>query len=136
MNNKIQDIGAWDISNKKFDKEHVFDYKLGRALVNLMKLRSIDKVYDFGCGHGKYVKLFNEFKIIAIGFDGNPITKTLPNCKVQDLTSDFQEKPVDFLLTLEVCEHVPKKFQTELLNTIDRHLNDNGLLVLSWTDKG
>jgi cyclopropane fatty-acyl-phospholipid synthase-like methyltransferase len=51
---------------------------------------------------------------------------------LQDLTIDFQLPPVDFLMCLEVCEHVPKEFEDKLLHTIDRHVNPGGTLVISW----
>jgi hypothetical protein len=128
----ISDTGFWNIEGSRFDKEHVYDPKLSSALVSFAKSLNIKKSYDFGCGHGKYVEKFRSQQIEASGFDGNPLTSKIPNCSVRDLTSDFQLDPVDFLLCLEVCEHVPKKFEDALLKTIDRHVNPNGTVVLSW----
>jgi hypothetical protein len=128
----ISDTGFWNIEGQKFDKEHVYDPKLSDAIVSLAKSLNIKKSYDFGCGHGKYVQNFRSNQIETYGFDGNPLTSKIPNCSVRDLTSDFQLDPVDFLLCLEVCEHVPKQFEDSLLETIDRHVNPRGTLVLSW----
>jgi len=102
------------------------------ALVKFASKLNIKKSYDFGCGPGMYVNNFRKNGIEAVGYDGNPITSTIPNCNIQDLTSNFTLNPVDFLLCLEVCEHVPKQFENALLKNIDKHVNPRGTLVLSW----
>ena len=133
----ISETGFWNIDGAKFEHEHAFDGSLATALVDLASKKSIKKSYDFGCGSGNYVRQFRSAGIETSGFDGNPITKTLPNCSVQDLTDEhFSIEPVDFLLCLEVCEHVPKQFEEQLLKNIDKHVNPNGTLVLSWAIVG
>jgi 2-polyprenyl-3-methyl-5-hydroxy-6-metoxy-1,4-benzoquinol methylase len=128
----IHDTGYWTIQGKRYIKEHAYDPKLSDALVKLALKLNILKSYDFGCGPGKYVENFRKHGIETDGYDGNPITSSIPNCYIKDLTTDFQLTPVDFLLCLEVCEHVPKKFEDNLLRTIDRHVNPGGTLVISW----
>lgn len=132
----ISETGFWNIEGSKFENEHVYDSGISNALVEFAKKRNVKKSYDFGCGPGKYVANFRNNGIQASGFDGNPITSKIPNCSVQDLTSDFQLDPVDFLLCLEVCEHVPKEYEDKLLKTIDRHVNPGGILILSWAVVG
>ena len=132
----IAPTGFWTFEGQRFEQEHVYDQKLSAALVQLAKKLKITKSYDFGCGPGLYVKNFQEHGIDARGFDGNPTTATIENCSVQDLTEDFQLEPVDFLLCLEVCEHVPKEFEDRLLSTITRHVNVGGKLILSWAVVG
>jgi SAM-dependent methyltransferase len=132
----ISQTGFWTFEGKRFENEHVYDPKLSDALVHFAKQRNVTKTYDFGCGPGKYVANFRKYDIDTTGYDGNPITSQIPNCYVQDLTTDFQLPPVNFLLCLEVCEHVPKEFEDALLNTIDRHVNPGGTLVLSWAVVG
>jgi SAM-dependent methyltransferase len=128
----ISETGAWNIQGSKFDHEHVYDSVLSSALVKFAKKQNVSKSYDFGCGPGKYVEEFRKNGIEASGYDGNPITSQIKNCSVQDLTSEFQLDPVDFLLCLEVCEHVPKTYEDSLLKTINRHVNPGGTLILSW----
>jgi SAM-dependent methyltransferase len=128
----ISDSGFWMFEGARFEYEHVYDNRLSNALVSFAKNLGIKKSYDFGCGPGKYVENFRNNQIESLGFDGNPITQNIANCSVQDLTCDFQLDPVDFLLCLEVCEHVPKDLENKLLKTIDRHINPGGTLVLSW----
>lgn len=132
----ITNTGAWLIDGSRFEYEHCYDSSLSNAVCLLAKSLGVGKLYDFGCGPGKYVEAFQNFGIDATGIDGNPVTSTIPNCKVQDLTSEFQMDPVDFLLCLEVGEHIPKEFESTLLSRIDNHLNPSGTLVLSWAVEG
>ena len=132
----IAETGYWTFSDELFQYEHCWDSGISHSIVSLAKEYSAKKVYDFGCGSGQYVAHLNDNGINASGFDGNPITSTIPNCKVQDLTTKFQLDPVDFLVCLEVCEHVPKEYETDLLENINRHLNIGGILILSWAVEG
>jgi SAM-dependent methyltransferase len=132
----ISQTGFWTFEGQRFDQEHCYDPKLSDAILSIAKQRKITKSYDFGCGPGNYVRNFRQNGIEAFGYDGNPVTSKLPWCSVQDLTADFQLDPVDFLLCLEVCEHVPKEFEEKLLKTIDRHVNPGGMLILSWAVVG
>ena len=132
----INDTGYWTFEGTKFINEHVYDPKLSDALVKFALELNTVKSYDFGCGPGKYVENFRKHGIETDGYDGNPITLKFANCYIKDLTTDFQLTPVNFLLCLEVCEHVPKEFEDKLLHTIDRHVNPGGTLVISWAIKG
>jgi hypothetical protein len=132
----ISSTGFWNFEGHRFDQEHVHDAKVSDAIVVIAKRNKVTKSYDFGCGPGNYVKNLRQNGIEAHGFDGNPVTSKIPWCSVQDLTSDFQLDPVDFLLCLEVCEHVPKKHENALLKSIDRHINSKGTLILSWAVVG
>lgn len=128
----ISATGYWILNESQFINEHVYCSKLSNKIVDYVKGLKINKVYDFGCGPGKYVEHLRSNNIESYGFDGNPVTSNFLNCRVQDLTDDFLEPPVDFLMCLEVCEHVPKEYEETLLQTIDRHLNPGGTLLLSW----
>jgi SAM-dependent methyltransferase len=132
----ISNTGFWTITGSKFEHEHAYDPPLSNAIVALAKSLGTTKTYDFGCGPGKYTAAFREAGIEATGLDGNPLTSSIPNCQVQDLTADFDLEPVNFLLSLEVCEHVPKEFETKLVSNINKHLSPGGTLVLSWAVVG
>jgi SAM-dependent methyltransferase len=136
-NDIISDTGFWNIEGAQFDNSHYYDESLSNSICSFVLGLGVKKLYDFGCGKGKYVDAFRTNGIDATGFDGNPITSSIPYCKVQDLTSpNFQFEPVDFIMCLEVGEHVPKEFESALLSNIDKHLNPNGTLVLSWAIVG
>lgn len=129
---QISDSGFW-LFEAQGSNEHVYDTTVAAKLVALAKKVNPSLIYDFGCGEGKYTHNFIGNGFQAKGFDGNPSTAKISNCSVQDLTDEsFSLPPVDFLLTLEVAEHVPKHLEDKLINNINKHVNPGGWLVLSW----
>lgn len=133
----ITSTGAWTITGQQFQNEHAFDPRLAEQLCSILEEKQVQTVYDFGCGHGMYTKLLNERGFKCQGFDGNPITSQFPGCSVQDLTDpQFRKDPVDCVVCLEVAEHVPKEYETALVDAIDRHVKSRGFLVLSWAVPG
>ena len=132
----ISNTGVFLNLKGKLEDNHPHDRGLSNGLCQLASQLGVRKLYDFGCGAGVYVRDFRRIGIDATGIDGNPETRTVPNCRVQDLTCDFKMDPVDFLVCLEVAEHMPKEFEKTLLSRIDDHLNRNGILVLSWAIVG
>lgn len=113
-----------------------FDQNLCLALLNFLSLNKAKSVVDFGCGDGKYVKNINNL-IPCKGYDGNPNTEKLSEglCKVLDLSQpvDLQEK-FDWVLSLEVGEHIPKDFESNFINNLHNH-NTKGIIV-SWAIPG
>ena len=125
---KINKNGFWEGEASKF---HKHDESLCNALVKFFNGKSI---YDLGCGLGLYVRRFNENGIDAVGFDGNPITHILPNCWVKDLTKPLDLFLVDWVLSLEVGEHIPKELSQNYIDNL-KNLNKEGI-VLSWAIPG
>ena len=114
---KINENGFWE--GKEAKKQHCYDNKLSNALLTFLKNEKAKTVCDFGCGMGNYVKHFIKNNISASGYDGNPNTPELTNniCKILDLS-----KPINFdtkftwVMSLEVGEHLPKKFEDIFIN--------------------
>lgn len=130
----ILETGAWSEPNTD---EHVFDSELANALVNYLKQKGVNTCGDFGCGDGSYTKFFNEQGVKTDGYDGNPHTYGLTHglCNVLDLTSDFElDKKYDCVMSLEVGEHIPEKFEQKFIDNITKHTNN--LIVLSWAVPG
>ena len=117
--------------------QHVYDSNLGDSLTSFFKNENVKSLVDFGCGMGNYVKTFQKNNINAIGFDGNPNTPELTNnlCKVLDLSvpKTFDE-PFDWVMSLEVGEHLPQKFEDIFIHNL--HNNNKCGIVLSWAVKG
>lgn len=117
-------------------ENHRYDVNLANALMDFFSKEKANSVVDFGCGHGEYTKLLKT-KFSADGFDGNPNTEQLTNsvCKVLDLSQvvDLGVK-YDWVLSLEVGEHIPKQFEPWFILNLHRH-NTKGI-VLSWAIPG
>ena len=86
---------------------------------------------------GNYVKHFKENNINASGYDGNPNTPELTNnlCEILDLSKIVKfEQPYCWVMSLEVGEHLPEKFEDIFINNL--HNNNRNGIVLSWAVKG
>ena len=131
----IHQSGYWN--GLEAQSQHRYDSKLGETLTEFFKSENVKSVVDFGCGLGDYVKTFQQNNINAIGFDGNPNTPELTNNigKVLDLSVPKQfDEPFDWVLTLEVGEHLPSQFEDVFIHNI--HVNNKYGMVLSWAIKG
>ena len=131
----INENGFWE--GMDVEKFHCYDKKLSSALLSFFKNEKADKICDFGCGLGNYVKHFKDNNLNALGYDGNPQTQELTNniCKVLDLSKPIKfDTPFSWVMSLEVGEHLPKKFEDIFINNL--HNNNINGIVLSWAVKG
>jgi cyclopropane fatty-acyl-phospholipid synthase-like methyltransferase len=127
--------GFWE--GVEASSQHCYDESLGLSLIDFLKKVNAVNVADLGCGMGDYVKLFKHHNIDAQGFDGNPNTPELTSGvgKVLDLSAPVQfEEPYDWILSLEVGEHIPKEFEEMFINNL--HNNNKRGIVLSWAIQG
>lgn len=117
-------------------ENHHFDTDLCNGLFEFLKKEKAETLYDFGCGHGLYTKTFNQSGIKCQGFDGNPNTKELTNseCEVLDLSQPQQLPTHDWVMSLEVGEHIPKEFENNFINNL--HIHNTKGIILSWAIPG
>ncbi|CAG2233439.1 unnamed protein product [Mytilus edulis] len=116
--------------------QHVTDMSLIPHLSFLLKEKT---VASFGDGPGAYkteimklgqVKLFD-------AFDGAPYSEDNSNGNVNflDLTIPQYGIPLyDWIISLEVAEHIPKKFESIYLDNLFRHAKVG--IILSWAAPG
>jgi cyclopropane fatty-acyl-phospholipid synthase-like methyltransferase len=130
----IHTNGYWQ--GTEASSQHVHDANLTKCLISFFKNEGANNIVDFGCGMGKYVQAFRNSGLSAIGFDGNPNTPELTNhtCGVLDLSVPTQFEPFDWVMSLEVGEHLPQKFEDIFINNL--HNNNKRGIVLSWAVKG
>ncbi len=136
----ISDRGGWEHNTFA---GHCFDQGLCEALLRICKLGEIGSVVDFGCGPGWYVAAFQRNHILAKGYDANPNTKEFSSlftpgegrCEQANLAHEFiLETPVDLVLSLEMGEHIPQEFESQLIQNMVR--NTRKYLILSWALPG
>lgn len=127
----IDEHGCWGENEKDL---HVFDKKLMSALYLLYK--NINSIIDIGCGDGTYTRIFNELGINCKGFDGNPYTGALTRgqCFTKDFSAPINIGPFDLVLSLEVGEHIPKKYEQIFLDNLVNA--SKKYICLSWALPG
>src|SRR5689334_17895692 len=102
---------------------HYHDAPLCAALCGLFAGAS---VLDLGCGDAWYVGKFLKANIAAFGVDGNPDTLSWPNAihgrvLVADLSAPLSLPSRDWVLSLEVGEHLPPQHADTFLDNVVRH---------------
>lgn len=131
----IHEHGYWQGIN--IVNEHRFDPLLAKALVAFFSQENAHNIVDFGCGMGDYVKCLSASNFNCKGYDGNPNTYELSDgvASVIDLSQPFDLGiQFDWIVCLEVGEHLPPSYETTLIQNLHRH-NSKGI-ILSWAVKG
>ena len=126
MNFKINENGFWETNDST---GHCFDTSLCNTIKTIVKDKSL---LDLGCGTGAYTKELSKICSSAKGYDGNPNTKKISEglCDVADLTKNHNFEKVNWVLCLEVGEHIPKQFEKVLFKNITNHSTEG--VILSW----
>ena len=127
---KINKRGFWE---NETTIGHHNDIPLCHVLVNFLKNSKIKTLLDLGCGPAFYVSNIAEEGISCEAYDGNPNTPELTNGlgQVKDLSVDFDlGKKYDFVLSLEVGEHIPQEFEDIFINNVLKH--SSKYVLLSW----
>ncbi len=130
--NEVHDRGFF-----LFEGFTLYDEVLAEALVDFLQDENAASAVDLGCGNARYAMLIEHHGIPCGAYDGNPNTPEMSNGfgKVLDLTTSFQlGKVYDWVVSLEVAEHIPAQYADVYLDNIDRH-NTKGV-ILSWAKQG
>ena len=122
--------GAWRLQSANYT------YFMDRGLVSaLAKQFAGGSVVEFGAGKGCYAAALRRAGLPSVrAFDGAPGVAEMTHGQVQtaDLTAELRLGAAEWVLCLEVAEHIPRAFEERLLANWDRH-NRRGI-VMSWSD--
>ena len=131
--NEVSDSGGWcsKISGKN-SSEHMTDKKLSKALSKFLVGK---RVASFGDGPGVYKELLLSYNEVLSydSFDGAPYAEltTNNNVKFLDLSVPiYHLDQYDWVISLEVAEHIPEKFESVYLDNLVRHSREG--IILSW----
>lgn len=127
---KITANGAWA---NVAEGDHIVDAGLSEALCVLFRGATVN---DFGCGSGGYTTALLDSGIAAVGYDANPETNELTGgvgyyC---DLSSSVKLPIADWVLSLEVGEHIGPECSEAFVENIARHCSAGA--VVSWAYPG
>ncbi len=137
LNDEISPTGYWNGETAHI--HHVHSEPLANWIVEFLKDKDQQNntIYDLGCGEGHYINALEEegfFKIVGIEGD-IPKTAVSNFIEQHDLTTPLPAyfKPGN-VLSLEVAEHIPTKYQSNFLDNIVKLCN--GYLIMSWAIRG
>jgi 2-polyprenyl-3-methyl-5-hydroxy-6-metoxy-1,4-benzoquinol methylase len=126
----IHETGYWLKENSI--SQHIHSQNLSDWIINFLVDYKDHQIYDFGCGLGNYLNdLYNNgFKNI-MGIEADPMkTDYAFEIMKLNLSEQFQLEKKGIVICLEVGEHIPKKYQENLLNNLKN--NCDKYLILSW----
>lgn len=132
---KINPRGYWENDTVE---GHGHDENLAIGLFNFFKKNKplnskVIRIADLGCGDAYYTNFLSKCNCIIVdAYDGNPFTPQITNGigKVLDLSSPMYIGKYDWVLSLEVGEHIPRQYENIFINNI---VNTARLgIVLSW----
>jgi len=85
---------------------------------------------------GQYTRALQSSGLFTSCYDGNPNTQELTEglCGIIDLSKPINLARHDWVLSLEVGEHIPKEFEDTFISNMDKG-NERGI-VLSWAVEG
>merc|ERR1712070_121920 len=130
----------YEFLRRKVFKQWALDKGLLRGLIRHVFKPEYDSkdrfsLADFGAGGGQYDTWLNETGLItAFAFGGTPeATKTSDGVVHEiNLIEDVHLwRTFDWVMCLEVGEHVPKQFAGNLLSNIKRHARKG--IIMSWS---
>ena len=106
-----------------------FSHDLASALSILCRSKTVS---DFGAGIGLYVEYLRATGCWAVGYDGTPGIDEITGGAVQfaDLSLPVMLPITNAVISIEVGEHIPPKFESVFLDNLCRHATE--LLIVSW----
>ena len=135
----VKNTGAWDYNTTPHDESHHLDIPLANWIVNFLKERKINNLFDFGCSSGYYLKHIsdniNDMKLIGVEPNISERNDNLfDNILSYDLALPFNLGQKGSVLCLEVLEHIPPQFESGAIDNIENHCDE--YLLMSWAVTG
>lgn len=134
---KVSMFGGWCLeAGSKGGGEHATD----KTLIQFLKTFFQGKhVGSFGDGPGEYKRLLDKTGLLAsyTAYDGSPYAAENSEGRVShlDLTiAAFGLPAFDWVISLEVAEHIPALFERQFLDNLVRHAKEG--VILSWAVPG
>ncbi|CAE7809641.1 unnamed protein product, partial [Symbiodinium sp. CCMP2592] len=122
-----------------FPESAILDKGLLRRLLRLLPEGS--SLADFGALDGQYSSWLNDTGwVTAFAFDGVPGVTDITDGRVTEVDLaervhiEWHPEAFDWVLCLEVAEHIPVELEHQFLGNLGRHAKQG--LILSWAPPG
>lgn len=138
FDNQVEDKNHYDKQTGQWMGDypncHIHDDALSLGLIHFFQRERASTISDFGCGEGKYVmqlRALGGFPRVT-GVDGNPETQRISGgrCSVANLAFPMDLGVSDWIMAIEVVEHIPAEHERQVLTNIVSHARCG--IVLSW----
>ncbi|XP_021968530.1 uncharacterized protein LOC110863504 [Folsomia candida] len=132
----------WEVSKNGYwvgqgaVKGHNFDAPLAEGMLKFLQSEGCKTILKLGSGTGAYARFIKKHDIHVSCYDGNPSTQenTEGTCGVLDFSKALDLSPAEWVISLEVGEHIPAEFESVFIQNIKQHAK-NGV-ILSWSVEG
>lgn len=138
------DTGAWCLTagnetafGHPLASQHYLDEGIAASLLTLVRHKT---VLDVGAGSGQYGRYFDAHNagVVYSAIDGALNVETFTDGYVQwaDLVLPYWRDggPADWVVSLEVGEHIPERYESAFFDNL--HRNNRCGVVLSWAVPG
>lgn len=124
---------TWTTTNPD---DYITDESLLNAIIEFLYVRNAKYVADFGCGKGYYVEELRKCGIFCFGFDSNPNLSLFDceHCMELDLSVKQELLTFDWVISLDVGEHIEKEFEWTFIHNI--HCANKHGVIISWAIPG
>jgi tryptophanyl-tRNA synthetase len=133
----VSQNGGWcsKISGNN-SSQHLTDEYLARYMSKFLKGKT---VASFGDGPGIYKEILLSLKEVESydAYDGAPFAESTTDNRVKFLDLSvpiYHLKKYDWVVSLEVAEHIPAKYESVYLDNLVRHAKEG--IILSWAKIG
>lgn len=136
---RCKGIGFWggfclDKENKEVGYNYAHDEKLAYTLGKLLKNK---RVADFGAGLGWYCPIIKKYSKVCDEYDGSVNIEEVTNGRIKylNLAEPINIKcNYDFIISIEVAEHIPKEYETIYLNNLIKCAKES--IIITWATIG
>lgn len=134
----ILETGAWDYNTNNHEEAGYFDSSLAEWILSFISKNEVKNLFDFGCSTGYYLKYMSENSdnLNLLGIEPNVSLREnrFDHILPYDLAKHFDLNQTGSIICLEVLEHIPKAFESIVIDNIVKHCDK--YLIISWAVPG